>query len=319
MISHEIPSRPLEKVGCDLLGFEDKHYLVCVDYVSDYFEVDRIFGKKGKEVISRLKSQFARHGIPDQFISDNGPPFSSREFQDFHWPMSLSTSQRSTLTEGIESSPAQQLFGRRTETLVPTSTRLLVPEAVHRVPNKLKERKVKQTYYHDRAAKEFDRLKPGNVACVKLRPDSREWTKATVDKEVDIRSYQIRTEDGRTYRRHHRHLRHTMEPFLTAPFMEFSTNLSQLQQQKGVVPSGNFSVSEATTRKPASKVSTRELASGAPNRKPVSEAATSSSVIHSRSHSVFDKLDPVAYFQSLLLEFLPVSQLSLLPPLEVAE
>ena len=37
MISHEIPSRPWEKVGCDLFDFEDKHYLVCVDYYSDYF------------------------------------------------------------------------------------------------------------------------------------------------------------------------------------------------------------------------------------------------------------------------------------------
>ena len=53
-----------------------------MDYYSDYFEVDRIYGKKGKEVISRLKSQFARHGIPDQLISDNEPPFSSREFRE---------------------------------------------------------------------------------------------------------------------------------------------------------------------------------------------------------------------------------------------
>lgn len=66
MINQEIPSRAWEKVGCDLFHFEDKHYLVCVDYYSDYFEVDRIFGKKGKEVISRIKSQFDRHGIPDQ-------------------------------------------------------------------------------------------------------------------------------------------------------------------------------------------------------------------------------------------------------------
>lgn len=50
---------------------------------------------------------------------------------------------RSTPTEGIESSPAQRLFGRRSKTLVPTSTRLLVPEVVHGVPNKLKERKGK--------------------------------------------------------------------------------------------------------------------------------------------------------------------------------
>ena len=83
MISHEIQSRPWEIVGCDLFDFENKHYLVCVDYYSDYFEVEGILGKKGKEVISRIKSQFARHGIPDQLISDNGPPFSSREFQEF--------------------------------------------------------------------------------------------------------------------------------------------------------------------------------------------------------------------------------------------
>ena len=70
MISHEILSRPLEKVGCDLFDFEDKHYLACVHYCSNYFEVDRIFGKKGKEVISRIKYQFARHGIPDQLLSD---------------------------------------------------------------------------------------------------------------------------------------------------------------------------------------------------------------------------------------------------------
>ena len=37
---------------------EDKHHLVCFDYYSEYFEVTRIFGKKKKEVISRLKSQF---------------------------------------------------------------------------------------------------------------------------------------------------------------------------------------------------------------------------------------------------------------------
>ena len=151
-----------------------------MDYYSDYFEVDRIFGKKGKEVISRIKSQFARHGIPDQLISDNAPPFSSREFQQYalayefehltsspRYPQSngkvenavkmaqnlikkprpVGTDPNLSLldyiigtSEGLGSSPAQRLFGRRNKTLVPTSSRLLVPEAVHGVPDKLKER-----------------------------------------------------------------------------------------------------------------------------------------------------------------------------------
>ena len=29
MTSHEILTRPWEKVGCDLFDFEDNHYLVC--------------------------------------------------------------------------------------------------------------------------------------------------------------------------------------------------------------------------------------------------------------------------------------------------
>ena len=99
-------------------------------------------------------------------------------------------------------------------------SQLLVPEVVHGVPHMLKERKAKQAYYYDRTAKELNRLKPGDVVCVKLRPASREWTKAAVDKEVDIGLYQVHAEDGRTYRRNHRHLKHTREPFLTASFVE---------------------------------------------------------------------------------------------------
>ena len=83
MISDENPTRPWEKVGCNLFEFEDNHYLVCVDYYSDYFELDRICDKKGKEVISKLKSQFARHGIPVQVFCDNGSPFISMEVQEF--------------------------------------------------------------------------------------------------------------------------------------------------------------------------------------------------------------------------------------------
>ena len=187
---------------------------------------------------------------------------------------------RNTPTEGVGSSPAQRLFGRRTKTLLPTSSRLLVPGSVHGVPHKLKERKAKQAYYYDRGAKELNRLKPGDVVRVKLRPNSKEWTRAAVDKEVDIRSYQVRTEDGRTYRRNRRHLRQTREPFLRAAFVESSTDLAQQQQPKGVVPSGNVAAPEVPTRKPTSKVP--------PTRKyqPVL-------LSFSQSQPVCEQLDPV--------------------------
>jgi len=54
------------------------------------------------------------------------------------------------------------------------------------------------------------------VVRVKPDKDSKRWAKATVDKEIDVRSYQARTEDGRTYRRNRRHLTLTKEPFSRA-------------------------------------------------------------------------------------------------------
>ena len=52
-----------------------------MDYYYHYFEVHRIYDKKGRVVIVKLRCQFSRHGIPVQLFSDNGPPFNSKEFQ----------------------------------------------------------------------------------------------------------------------------------------------------------------------------------------------------------------------------------------------
>ena len=70
MMGHEIPSRPRQKVGSDVFELQNGHFLICVDYYSDFIEVDKIYDKKGKSVISKLRSQFAQHGIPDELVSD---------------------------------------------------------------------------------------------------------------------------------------------------------------------------------------------------------------------------------------------------------
>lgn len=59
-------------------------YILVVDYYSKYIEVEYLNnGYNSKNVITKLKSLFARHGIPNIFVSDNGPPFSSKEFKVF--------------------------------------------------------------------------------------------------------------------------------------------------------------------------------------------------------------------------------------------
>ena len=88
-----------------------------------------------------------------------------------------------------------------------------------------RKRKAKQTYYYNKSSKELSRLEPGDVVCLKPETDSRRWTKAIVDKEVDMRSYKVHTEAGRTCVRNRRYLRLTWEPS-----SDFSANLHQHDQ-----------------------------------------------------------------------------------------
>ena len=75
LISHEIPSRPWKKLATDIFTLDGKDYLCTVDYYSGYFEVDSLSSKTGKVIISKLIKQFATHGIPNEVVSDNGPPW----------------------------------------------------------------------------------------------------------------------------------------------------------------------------------------------------------------------------------------------------
>ena len=79
LFSHEAPHRPWGKVGTDLFELHGKHYLVLVDYYSNFAEVEHLTSTTSEQVIAKHKSQFARHGIPDVYISDNGPQFSSEK------------------------------------------------------------------------------------------------------------------------------------------------------------------------------------------------------------------------------------------------
>ena len=69
--------------------------------------------------------------------------------------------------------------------------------------------------YYDRGAKELEELLPGDLVRIQPQPSKlrkrKEWTLARVEGKVNIRSYQVRTEDGRVYRRNRRHLRRTRE------------------------------------------------------------------------------------------------------------
>ena len=135
-------------------------------------------------VIEILSVQFARYGILDIFMSDNGLEFINDSFKCFmkkwnihcitslpHHPQSNGKVEnavktckilmkkaeksrsdirlplldyRNTPSEGTCTSPAQRLFGRRTQILLPIATTLLQPESAKDTTKLIKIAKFKQ-------------------------------------------------------------------------------------------------------------------------------------------------------------------------------
>ena len=121
-------------------------------------------------VIEHTKAHFARYGIPDMVVTDNGPQFRSQEYASFAatWEFTHTTSSprhrqsngkaesavkvakklmvkaehdnrdlqltildwRNTPTGGLQTSPVQKLHSRRTRILLPAAESLLLPAIV---------------------------------------------------------------------------------------------------------------------------------------------------------------------------------------------
>ena len=210
--SHEVPNRAWAKIGTDLFSCNDRDYLVTVDYYSGFWEVDALNDTKAQTVIHKLKAHFARYGIPDICMSDDGPQFFSDEFKRFSrkWQFKHTTSspaypqsngkveqaakaaktlmkkakktgtdpylsllaQRNTPMQGLDSSPAQRLMCRRTKTLLPTTASLLEPKLITDVEKKLRASKERQAHYYNQGAKDLDELKAGDI--VRASPIGKE-------------------------------------------------------------------------------------------------------------------------------------------------
>ena len=80
---HELPSIPWEKVGTELFSLNGRDYMITVDYLSNFWEVDRLPDTKSLTVIHKLKAHFARNGSPNYVVSDGGPQYVSEEFKRF--------------------------------------------------------------------------------------------------------------------------------------------------------------------------------------------------------------------------------------------
>ncbi|XP_064638291.1 uncharacterized protein LOC135494308 [Lineus longissimus] len=192
---HLIPDLPWTKVGSDLFSINQEDYLVCVDYYSDFFELDKLQTKTASEVIEKMKSHFARHGIPTEVVSDN-IPYNAKDFATFAKTYGF---KHTTISPGHSQSNGK-----------------LKPKTLEDVNSKKKKKIAKQVRIYDAKAKDLPELKIGNNVRVRsIRPYQKEWQKGQIDKRND-RSYELLMDDGTKIRRNRRFIRATSEPFTTS-------------------------------------------------------------------------------------------------------
>ena len=81
LLIHPVPDLPWSFVSADIFEWDGMQFLILVDSYSGWFEMRTLSDLLSKAVIKEMKSYFATHGIPCKLLTDNGPPFSSREFR----------------------------------------------------------------------------------------------------------------------------------------------------------------------------------------------------------------------------------------------
>lgn len=197
--------------------------------------------QSSQDVIKALKSIFARHGVPEVVRSDNGPQYSSGEFQKFakDWGFqSITSSPKYAQSNGeaeravqtIKSllkkeedptrallsyrstkqlngySPAELLFGRNIRTRIPVAESELSPRwqgvSKFREEEEVRKQIQKKCFDDHHAAKELKEIPSGRAVWVR---DLK--VPAVVTKAAETpRSYIIQTPKG-TVRRNRKFLR----------------------------------------------------------------------------------------------------------------
>ncbi|XP_055861369.1 uncharacterized protein LOC106067741 [Biomphalaria glabrata] len=248
LLPHAVPDRPWKKVATDLFEWRNNDYLLVVDYFSKYPEIKRLENKTAECVIRAMKGIFARHGIPEEIVSDN-MPFNSYQYREFasEWGFKITTSSprypqsngqsevyvgivkqifnkayksgkdpylamleyRNTPISGLLYSPSQLLMSRRLRDIIPTDPKLLKPSVAENAETLLNERQRKSKVKYDSKARLPKDYSVGEKVRVRL---GQTWQKAVViKKHPSPRSYIIKTNDGKTYRRNQRFLNKSYE------------------------------------------------------------------------------------------------------------
>jgi hypothetical protein len=81
-VASELPSIPWHTISTDLFSLDGKTYLIIADYYTKYPLVEELPTLSSRTVTEKTRKIFAMFGIPNTIISDNGPQFIGKEYQE---------------------------------------------------------------------------------------------------------------------------------------------------------------------------------------------------------------------------------------------
>jgi len=76
----DFPPYPWQRAATDLFELKGQKYLLTVDHYSRDVNVIKLASTSSEAIIEHLKALFARKGVPEMLISDNGPQYNSTDF-----------------------------------------------------------------------------------------------------------------------------------------------------------------------------------------------------------------------------------------------
>lgn len=247
LILHKIENIPWYKLGMDIYELYGENYLLLVDYYSKYVEIENLNRNlTAKNVIEKLKTIFARHGIPAIIVTDSGTQLISKELQNFaddwkfkitpcspHHQQANGQAERTIQTvkklikktlEDKEDIYLALLTYRNTpvyDSYTPSQILMsrMLRDNVPRIKRQLQPRTINKARFHEKLTTARNRYKNYYDRHCKSRPEIENsdiyyqekpnslWKKGKIISREGERSYTIENESGRTIRRNKQFLK----------------------------------------------------------------------------------------------------------------
>ncbi|XP_055915549.1 uncharacterized protein K02A2.6-like [Eupeodes corollae] len=256
-----VPKFPFEIVATDLFHFLGEEYIVLTDSYSGFITFKKLKETTASNVIKFLKNIFAYHGIPKVLESDNGPQFSSVDFKNFaklwqfdhrtsspHHPRGNGLAERAVQTtkqllkkchydntdyhlailnfmntpRGNIGTPAQRLYCRNLRSQIPATTQSLIPSQQNNITEELNNMRHNQAINNSHGSTPPQQLNIGQNVLTRI--DKKEWEPAVVKEKIHSRSYNLKFNNGKEFRRNITKIKPTKAKVYQKPNLDLDEN-----------------------------------------------------------------------------------------------